>query len=253
MSIFKDYSSYYNLLYKDKAYGDEAEYIIGLILKHNPSAKSILNLGCGTGQHDFIFSEKGFDVTGVDQSEDMLKLAREGANERELEREIAFLNGDLRTLRLNHQYDVVLALFHVMSYQITNEDLHKAFETACLHLKAGGVFIFDCWFGPGVLTDPPKVRLKKFENEQLLIKRTAIPKAHPNENVIDVNFDILIKEKATNQFTEIQEQHRMRYLFKPELDLFFNKTALNLLEYKEWMTDREPDYNSWNACFILNK
>lgn len=253
MDIFKDYASYYNLLYQDKEYGAEANYIICLINKYCKDAKSILNLGCGTGRHDYIFATNGYDVTGVDMSPQMVEIAKQGAIENHFKGTVQFFEGDIRSLRLKNQYDVVLALFHVMSYQITNDDLHKAFETAQIHLKPGGVFIFDCWYGPGVLTDPPAVRLKKFENEELEVKRIARPISHPNENVIDVNYDIIIKEKKTSRYTEVSEKHRMRYLFKPELELFFKEANLDLLHHTEWMTENHPDLKSWNAVFIVKK
>ena len=56
MSVFKDYSNYYDLLYSDKDYEAEADYIDHLIQKNNPGAKTILNLGCGTGKHDFLLA-----------------------------------------------------------------------------------------------------------------------------------------------------------------------------------------------------
>ena len=253
MNVFKDYAAYYNLLYEDKEYNKEASYIINFIHSHNENAKNILNLGCGTGKHDFIFSEKGYDVTGVDMSAGMIELAKEGAKERNLQGNLNFLEGDIRQIRLESQFDVVLALFHVMSYQTSNKDLLSAFETAYTHLKPGGIFIFDCWYGPGVLSDPPVVRVKHLENELLEVNRIAQPQSHPNENVIDVNYNVIIREKNTGQYSEIREKHQMRYLFKPELELIFDKTNFTLLQFREWLKDKEPGLNSWNACFVMKK
>ena len=52
-------------------------------------------------------------------------------------------------------------------------------STAAKHLKPNGVFIFDFWYGPGVLTDPPVVRLKRLENEEIEVLRIAEPVMHP--------------------------------------------------------------------------
>jgi len=54
--VFNAYAAYYDLLYKEKNYAEEAEYIHGLIQKNTPGAKTILELGCGTGQHAVEFS-----------------------------------------------------------------------------------------------------------------------------------------------------------------------------------------------------
>ena len=76
MKAFGNYSRYYNLLYKDKDYKGEAGFIHDLIQKYSPGAKSILDLGCGTGRHDLLLAEKGYAITGVDMSEEMLLIAR---------------------------------------------------------------------------------------------------------------------------------------------------------------------------------
>src|SRR5512136_1906001 len=101
MSVFGAYSRYYNLLYKDKDYKGEADYVHRLIEKHRPGAKSILDLGCGTGRHDLLLAEKGYAVTGVDMSEDMLGVANAGvAGRASRASTLSFQRGDIRALRL---------------------------------------------------------------------------------------------------------------------------------------------------------
>lgn len=76
MSAFGAYSRYYNLFYQDKDYPGEAEYVNGLIRKHHPGATTILDLGCGTGRHDLLLAKMGYEVTGVDRSEEMLSVVK---------------------------------------------------------------------------------------------------------------------------------------------------------------------------------
>src|ERR1051325_10396521 len=73
---------------------------------------------------------------------------------------VRFVKGDARNVRLGRRFGAVISLFHVMSYQTTNEDLSASFITAREHLERGGIFLFDCWYGPGVLTDRPSVTVK---------------------------------------------------------------------------------------------
>jgi len=258
MGVFNLYARYYNLLYKEKDYAGEAEYVHKLIQKYQPGAKSILDLGCGTGRHDILLAEKGYGVTGVDMSQEMLGIAKAQAktkNKTEIERSnLTFLQGDVRNIRLNKTFDVVISLFHVMSYQTTNEDLNAAFETASVHLKEGGIFIFDFWYGPAVLTDKPAVREKKLENEELIVHRTAIPVMHPNENIVDVNYEVIIEEKKTGITKKLKEIHKMRYLFLPELDFMLKKLGLKTLDALEWMSsDRQLSLNSWYGISVVRK
>ena len=78
MNQFGDlYSQYYDLLYSDKDYIGEVDYIDNLIKLHNKNVKTLLDMGCGTGKHAELFYEKGYKVHGIDLSEDMLKIANQ--------------------------------------------------------------------------------------------------------------------------------------------------------------------------------
>jgi SAM-dependent methyltransferase len=246
MNIFGDYSKYYNLLYKNKEYSREVDYISKLINEFNPDAKTILDLGCGTGRHDELFVKYGYSVYGIDISEEMLKETNKLAEKRKL----SFIKGDIRNLSLDKQFDVVVSLFHVISYQTTNEDLKNTFETASKHLKNGGLFIFDCWYGPAVLSEKPTVRVKRLEDENIKILRVAEPIIYPNENLVDVNYEILVEDKKKETYEVLSETHTMRYLFKPEIEIFMENTGLRLLKYEEWLSGNKPGFNTWGVMFL---
>ena len=251
-TVFGKYASYYNLLYKDKDYSAEARYIHDLIQNHCPGAKTVLNLGCGTGNHDFELARFGYEVTGVDLSDEMLAAANKRlASNDSILTSLCFQKGDIRTVRLNKLFDVVTSLFHVMSYQSTNDDLLAAIATAKEHLAPDGCFVFDCWYGPAVLCDPPVVRVKRLEDESIQVVKIAEPVMHPNENLVDVNYQVLITEKSTGRVETLLETHRMRYLFIPELELFLRAAGLNILSVSEWMTGNNPDRTTWGVCFVV--
>lgn len=252
MNIFGNYARYYNLLYLDKDYLGEAEFIHQLLQTHAPSTQSILELGCGTGNHARLLAKEGYDVHGVDFSPEMLQQASDRLSQlpQELASRLAFSQGDIRKIQLNRQFDAIISLFHVISYQTTNEDLQAVFATAKAHLKPGGVFIFDCWYGPAVLSDRPTVRIKRLEDEEISITRIAEPVMYPNQNLVDVNYQVFIKDKQTTAVEELQETHKMRYLFKPEIDLLLTNYQLEPIEYREWMTNREPGFDTWGVYFI---
>jgi SAM-dependent methyltransferase len=252
MSVFKDYAAYYDLLYQDKDYKTEVEYIHQLIQQNAPGSKSILNIGCGTGNHDFMLAELGYEVTGIDLSEQMIDIANKKLSGNSLSK-ISFQVGDARTLRIAKQFDVVISLFHVMSYQVSNDDLNKAFVTAKTHLSPKGVFIFDSWYGPGVLTDLPAVRYRKLENEVLKVHRIAQPIIHPNQNYVSVNYTMLIQSKTENTFFEVEETHDMRYLFIPEVTHLLEKSSLELNRSYKWLTTDQPTHDTWAAVFIAKQ
>jgi len=248
MKVFKDYSAFYDLLYNEKDYKTEANYIHELIENDVPKAKSILNLGCGTGNHDFLLAEKGYEIKGIDLSEEMIHIANKKLSINKVKENLSFETGNARTLRVEKKFDVVISLFHVMSYQVKNEEINQVFETVNFHLKAGGIFIFDCWYGPGVLTDLPTVRHKVLENEALKIHRIANPVMHLDENYTDVNYTILVNNKKDQSSYEIKETHKMRYLFIPELETICSLKGFKLKHLKDNIFS-----NNWNALFVCQK
>lgn len=250
--VFEAYSQYYDLLYKDKNYSGETEYIYSLINQFCPQTKNILELGCGTGIHAKQLAEKGYYVEGIDLSETMLSRAieRQSESTAAVSQRLSFLEGDIRTYESALRFDTIISLFHVMSYMTTNEDLNQTFKTVKKHLRSGGIFVFDCWHGPGVLNDKPVSRSKYFENELVSITRNARPVLFPAKNTVDVNFDIIIHNKKTNDEIKLQELHSMRYLFIEELKSIVDINGLEIIHMEEWVTKNILTENSWNACYV---
>lgn len=255
MAVFKHYAQYYNLLYKDKDYQAEVSYILSLIRQYKPDAKTILDLGCGTGHHACLLAEQGFEIVGVDFSESMISLAQ--LRKKQLSSDIAvrtcFQQSDIRHVDLNRQFDVIVSLFHVFSYLTTNEDLKQGFQTVYKHLKSEGLFLFDFWYGPAVLKQQPEVRTKHLSDETIDVERCARPEINYNENYVDVNYDLSICEKATASTQKIQEQHRMRYLFLPEMRQFLRDARMKPIFAEEWMTKHQPGPDTWGVCCGASK
>ena len=245
--VFNAYARYYDLLYKDKDYEAEAFYIDRLIKRYCPTAKSILSLGCGTGKHDAYFEKMGYLVCGVDLSDAMLAQAQKIA----IKGKIEFFKGDVRTVDLHKKFDIVVSLFHVMSYQTTDDDILSAFRTAGRHLLPGGVFIFDFWHGPGVLNDPPVVRVKRLEDEKVRVVRIAEP-VLKNNNVVDVNYQIITLDKHSGRWSELKENHPMRYFFLPEIKKYLSDVGFSLKDTREWMLDK-PLFSEWYGLVVAGK
>lgn len=247
MKIFDNYSDYYDLLYRDKNYAEEVDYVFGLINKFITPVATLLDVGCGTGKHAALFAAKGLTVSGLDLSEKMLSQARANYPQ------INFYNGDARSFNINQQFDVITSLFHVASYQTTNQDFQKYLVTINKHLNDNGLFIFDFWYAPAVFNDKPVVRVKRLENEALEILRIAEPVMHENANTVDVNYQILIKDKQTNLVETLNEKHVMRYFSIPEISYLLESNGFIVVDAYKWLTDNQPDGDSWSVCVIARK
>lgn len=248
MEVFQDYAYYYNAFYQDKNYEEEAKQIDFLLKKYDNHIHTVMNYGCGTGKHDMELMKLGYQCSGIDMSPWMIDIAREHV--RTLDGDVTFEVADVRSYVPKKQYDAVVSLFHVMSYQNSNQDIISAFQSARKALCKDGIFLFDVWYGPGVLSDKPSVRVKEVEDEQNKLVRIAKPVMHDKTNVVDVNYDVYVINKKSGETKNIQEVHSMRYFFRTELELLLSQAGFELVDNIDCQTLGTTDYQSWTSYFV---
>lgn len=223
------YSTSYDTLYDEKDYQAECDLIEKLLQEHEiKPVRTILDLGCGTGNHAIPLSERGYQVFGVDRSEDMLAQARKKAQAFvALNDQLQFQLGDIRELNLQQTFDTVLMMFAVLGYQIENNDVLDALRTARKHLGIGGLFIFDVWYGPAVLNQRPSERLKILRAPAKTLLRAASGKLDVYSHTCEVEYQMwqIEGERLTS---EAHELHTMRYFFPQELKLFLETVGFQL-------------------------
>jgi len=247
--VFTQYAKYYNLLYADKDYQGEAMYVDTLIKRFSPqSAKSLLDIGCGTGNHASFMSALGYKITGVDMSEEMI----ENAKTKQIPNS-QFIVGRASEFRLQERFDVITSLFHVLSYQTDNFQLLGMISNIAEHLNPEGLFVFDFWYAPAVMTERPSVRIKRLEDNDIKVTRIAEPVLIVNENKVEVNFELLIEDKHNKQLTVVRELHPMRYFSVPEIEMLLESYGMQLVYAKEWMTEVEPSEKTWGVCCVGKK
>jgi SAM-dependent methyltransferase len=232
MTVFGSYAQFYDVLYGDKDYHAECDFLEQVFSRYaRAPIRTILDLGCGTGGHALPLAQRGYVVTGVDRSETMLSEARRKAQALPSDfgfRTPDFLVGDIRILDLGRAFDAVIAMFAVISYQTTNEDLAAAFRTVRRHLAPGGVFVFDAWFGPAVLIGRPVDRYKIVEVNGERILRFAHPVLDILAQTVEVNYKIL-RVKDGQVLAEADEVHPMRFLFAQEIKHYLEIAGLEVL------------------------
>ena len=249
MNVFGDYANYYDALYREKDYEKECDFLerIWEELSSEPISR-ILDLGCGTGGHALPLAQRGYDVTGVDRSEQMLAIARAKATQANLS--VEFQHGDIRNLELGQTFDAAISLFAVMSYQTTNDDLAAAFRTARRHLEPGGLFVFDCWFGPAVLNQRPSDRYKIVEVDGERIIRFVSPVLDILQHTVQVNYKIL-RLRNGRVVDEVDESHLLRFLFPQEIAYYLAESGFKLLKLCPFMElNRQPTEQDWNVTVV---
>ena len=224
----------------------ETDYISAKLKASGLQAGNIFEFGCGTGKHGRRLGELGYQVYGIDLSQKMIDLAV--ATEK-----FNCDQGDIRFVSLDRNFDAVISLFHVMSYQIDNASVNAVFCNASRHLNKGGLFIFDFWYQPAVTTQIPATRFKKIVTDEVVISRFADPTLFPNENRVDVNYSITVADLRSKIIGEIEECHSMRYFSLPEIDLFCQLNGFKLICSEEFLSGDIPSQDTWGVCVVLEK
>lgn len=252
---FHKYSAYYDLLYRDKDYAGEARYVARKIRSAVPTARSILELGSGTGRHGRLLSAMGFDVHGIERSADMVAIAHAAPAPPAMATGGSFTCevGDVRSAYLGRTFDAVIALFHVISYQTTDKDLQAAFRLAAQHVAPGGVFLFDVWHGPAVFTELPKERVKNVADERFEVTRIARPELDTNQSTVKVTYHVECRDRWSGDVVRFSEEHLMRYLFPTEIELLAHASGMRLVLTEEFMTSRPPSASTWGVTYLLQK
>jgi SAM-dependent methyltransferase len=255
-NVFQEYSKYYDLLYRDKDYESEAKYVIRLIRGNAPSAVNLLEFGSGTGKHGRLFAQHGFNVVGIELSDTMTGASEEDLTRNQVPQDgcnFKCVQGDVRTHNLGRIFDSVLALFHVISYQTSNSDILQTFQNAARHLKSGGLFLFDVWHGPAVLTERPGVRIKQVEDEETMLTRIAEPEIDVNAGIVTVRYTVLVESKLEVKLSKFKEEHRMRYLFPTEIDSFAQQSGFQIERFEEFLTGKPASDRTWGVSYLLSR
>jgi ubiquinone/menaquinone biosynthesis C-methylase UbiE len=249
MAVFEDYAYFYDLIYSDKDYKAECDFIETVFDKYAQSpVKTVLDLGCGTGAHACLLAKRGLEVWGLDFSEQMLEKAREKAERESLS--IEFHRADVRSFELEKRFDAAVSMFAVVSYQIENRDVENMFKSVRAHLNHDGIFVFDVWFGPAVVNLKPTERVKEIEEGGEKVVRIARPVMDISRHLVKVNYRVkhILKDGVKE---DIHESHSMRFFFPQELSCFLNKAGFAMLKASPFMDlDKEPTPEDWNITVI---
>ena len=255
MKTFDLYSAYYDLLYKDKDYLQETEYVELLYKKFSgnsiPGSK-VLEIGCGTGKHACHFGEKDYKVDGFDISQGMIEIAnkRLASKSCRVQKNVNFNSLEWGIIK---NYDLVISLFHVVSYHNTDDELDDLFLRVNKCLSDDGVFIFDVWHKPAVLSQGVQTRKKVLRSNDVEVFRLAAPTVHGEFDIVDVNYDIFIREKNTELYSHFSEIHSMRPFEVSDIEGIANRNGLKVLHAEEWLSGNPLSGNTWGACFVLSK
>ncbi|MBO5303255.1 MAG: class I SAM-dependent methyltransferase [Lachnospiraceae bacterium] len=140
METYSGFAEVYDLFMDNVPYEEWCTYVLKILHQQDIRDGLVLDLGCGTGKMTRLLSKAGYDMIGVDISEEMLGIAREQEEE---DSSILYLNQDMREFELYGTVKAVVSICDSMNYITEEEDLLAVFKLVNNYLDPGGIFIFD--------------------------------------------------------------------------------------------------------------
>lgn len=192
-ALFQRLAKYYDKIYKWKEYQKEVEFIESLFKKFRGKVKHILDVACGTGNHAALLKERGYSILGVDINEEMLEIARQKV------KDVEFIEGDMRQLKIGKKFDAVLCLFSSIAYNPSYGELEQTLKNFYYHLKEDGILVFDNAFWKETFVrghstvntvDEENLKLARFSNSQVTEKNLKIVFTYLIKENERLDFDI---------------------------------------------------------------
>lgn len=141
MQAYTGFAAVYDTFMDNIPYEEWCEYLTGLLKEQGVSEGLLLDLGCGTGSLTELLAKSGYDMIGVDNSEEMLELALE--KKEKSGSDILYLCQDMREFELYGTVAAVVSICDCMNYILEEEDLLEVFRLVNNYLDPGGIFVFD--------------------------------------------------------------------------------------------------------------
>jgi len=205
------HARFYDLIYADKPYGAEAQFVVDQLLQGGVEGRALLDVACGSGRHARELQALGFDVTGVDYSPDLLAMARERSGG------IEFVEQDMRELDLGaRRFAAATCLFDSIGYPQTDEGVIATLRGIGRHLARAGVAAIEFLHAPAVLSHSSPVRVRRWETPGggtlLRVSETELDR---ERNVMHVDYDVVHlapdgtwereREEQSNRFFDVEE------------------------------------------------
>lgn len=244
MTVFGRYAAYYDALYADKDYERECDVLERLMVcAVGAGRRRILDAGCGTATHAVALARRGHQVTGVDRSADMLRIANAKSGGR-----VRLVSADIRTLALATTFDVVVCLFAVLSYQLSSKDTHAALRSFRRHLDVGGLLVCDFWHGPAVLAVGPAERVKVGHAGSHRIVRTAFPMGVDASSQTNTTRYTIAVSHRHRIVDKLEEVHTVRFFYPDEISSSVASAGFEVLQFfADWDISTVPTDHTWTG------
>lgn len=238
MEAYTSFAAVYDTLMDNVPYEAWANYVEHLLKEYGISDGLVLELGCGTGNLTGALAKRGYDMIGVDLSEDMLEIAQEKKIQEGLD--ILYLQQDMRAFELYGTVRAVVSVCDSINYILKEAELLEVFRLVNNYLDPGGVFLFDLntvykysqIMGDAVIAENREECSFIWENTY-----------YEDEQVNEYDLTIFQKE-ASGLYRKYEETHFQRAYQLEQIKELLEKAGMKYITAYHACSQKEPQKDS---------
>ena len=241
---YENFARVYDELMDNVPYEEWADFILAILKKNKITDGLVLELGCGTGKLMSLLGNAGFDMIGVDNSVDMLQIAREKTSP-----EFLYLLQDMREFELYGTVKAVVSVCDSVNYITEKEDLTEVFRLVNNYLDPKGLFIFDFntdykyrdMIGETVIAEDREdvsfIWFNEYDEESQLN---------------DIDLKVFVQEDG-DRYRKFQEEHIQRGYSLQEIKQMLEESGLVFLQAFDEYSNQEPRTDSGRIVVVAQE
>lgn len=245
---YERFAYLYDELMMDAPYDKWVDFLAGKLLQFNVDDSSLLDLACGTGELSVRLAKKGFQVTGIDLSSDMLSVARDKADRQG--ESIRFFQQNMAELEGVGNYGVIGIFCDSLNYLQTEDEVIQTFRKVHVHLKDNGLFIFDV-HSIHKMNHMFVDQTYSLNEERLSYIWNCFQGEHPNSVEHDLSFFVL--DDRTSKYDRFDEFHLQRTFSIAQYTDWLKQAGFDLLEVNADFENKLPQEDSERIFFSARK
>lgn len=234
MESYTSFASVYDTFMDNVPYEDWSKYLHDLLVGHGVTEGIILDLGCGTGNITELLASFGYDMIGIDNSQEMLQLAMEKPTKEK--HSILYLEQDMREFELYGTVNAVVSICDSLNYITQEEELLEVFSLVNNYLDPGGLFIFD---------------LNTWYKYSQLMGQETFAETRDNcsfiwENYFDAEdavneyqLTLFVEDEETNLYQKLEEIHYQKAYHLEQIKVLIEQAGLEFITAYDAFTQED--------------
>ena len=247
MDAYTSFAQVYDMYMDNIPYDEWCKYLLELLHKNNANKGIMLELGCGTGNVTRRMAEAGYSMIGIDNSEEMLSIARQKSMDEGLD--ILYLLQDMTEFELYGTVDVAISICDSMNYITSREELLQVFKLVNNYLEKDGLFIFDMnteYKYSEILGDNV---IAENRDEGSFIWENAY---YEDEKVNEYNLTLYIRDED-NKYDRFEETHYQKAYSIKEMKEIIEESGMELVAIYDAFTMDEPKDDSERVYYVVKE